>query len=273
MLGVPELDHLARLDVDQVVVVAVVGGLVARPAAAEVAALQDAPLLQQAHRPVDRGDGDAPVEQRGAAVELLHVRVVAGLRQHARDDAPLLGHLQPALHAPPLHPAAPGRRARGRLRFGARIRCAGAAGGPRRNRRAPGNQGCPGHLALLSHVAQPAPRSWAEIGALRRGPQPPQPTTGTPRCLALCSGSTWMWITAWPARSRRARSMRSQIACASPTVMRPGTTRWNSTKVTLPAVRVRTSCASMAPSACSEMTCRSSATACGSATSSISPPT
>ena len=45
-----------------------------------------------------------------------------------------------------------------------------------------------------------------------------------------------------------AASMRSQIACASATVMAPGTTRWNSRKVSLPAWRVRKSCASIAPS-------------------------
>ena len=60
---------------------AVLGRLVARPAAAEVAALQDALLLEQAHRPVDGGDRDAGIDGGGAAMDLLHVGMVLGLGQ------------------------------------------------------------------------------------------------------------------------------------------------------------------------------------------------
>ena len=65
MLGIGELDHAAGIDIDQVVVVAVFGGFVAGPSAAEVAAFQDAALLEQAHGAVDGGDGDARVDRRG----------------------------------------------------------------------------------------------------------------------------------------------------------------------------------------------------------------
>ena len=99
MLHALELDDAAGVDVDEVVVAAVLSGLVAGPAATEIPALQDAALLQQPNGAVDGGNGDAPVEPGGAAVQLLDVRMVLGLRQHARDDAALPGHLQPLLDA------------------------------------------------------------------------------------------------------------------------------------------------------------------------------
>ena len=79
VFGVLELDHLAGIDVDQVIVVAVLGRLVAGAAAAEVAALEDALLLQQAHRAIDRGDRDLRIECAGAAVQLLDVGMIGGL--------------------------------------------------------------------------------------------------------------------------------------------------------------------------------------------------
>ena len=79
-------------------------------------------------------------------------------------------------------------------------------------------------------------------------------TTGTPVCLASSSGSTWISTCGPEHRPCSACSMRSQISCEAATVMLPGTTRWNSMKVTRPAARVLTSWASMAPSALLEMT-------------------
>ena len=99
ILGVLELDHLAGIDVDQVVVVAMLGRLVAGAAAAEVAALEDALLLQQAHRAVDRGDRDPRVECAGAAIQFLDVRMIGCLGQHPCDDPTLPGHLEASFDA------------------------------------------------------------------------------------------------------------------------------------------------------------------------------
>jgi hypothetical protein len=55
-------------------------------------ALDDAALLEQANGPVDRGDRDVRIDGVGAAVQLLDVRMIVGRRQHARDDATLVGH-------------------------------------------------------------------------------------------------------------------------------------------------------------------------------------
>ena len=105
MLGVLELDHPAGVDVDQVVVVAVLGRLVAGAAAAEIAPLQDALLLQQPHRAVDRGDRDARVQRAGAAIQFLDVGMVGGLGQHPRDDPALAGHLEASFDAQALDAA------------------------------------------------------------------------------------------------------------------------------------------------------------------------
>lgn len=94
MLRVLELDHAAGLHIDQVVVVAVLGGFVAGAAAAEIPAFQDAALLQQAHGAVDGGNRDARIQLHRAAVQLLHVGVVVGVRQDARDHAALPRHLE-----------------------------------------------------------------------------------------------------------------------------------------------------------------------------------
>ena len=99
VFGVLKLDDLAGIDVDQVIVVAVFGRFVARAAAAEVAPFEDALLLQQTHRPVDGGDGDAGIERRGPAIQLLHVGMVGSLGQDAGDDATLPGHLEASFDA------------------------------------------------------------------------------------------------------------------------------------------------------------------------------
>ena len=87
-----ELDHLTGAQIDEVVVMAVRYLLVARAAVAEVMTLDDAGILEQLHRPVDGGDGDAVVHRGTTPIEFLDVRVVIRGRQHARNDPALLGH-------------------------------------------------------------------------------------------------------------------------------------------------------------------------------------
>ena len=108
-LGVEEFDDLAGAGVDQVVVVVVAGLFIAAAPVAEVMLLDHARLLEQAHGAVDGGDGDVRVDRRGAAVQLLDVGMIVGAGQHARDDAPLLGHAHAALGAEFLDPVHGGR--------------------------------------------------------------------------------------------------------------------------------------------------------------------
>ena len=86
-LLVDELDDIAGLDVDQMVVMGLGGRLVAGPAVAEIVPLQDAGLLEQAHGAVDGRDRDAGIDRGGAGMQRLDVRMILGLRR-ARGRSP-----------------------------------------------------------------------------------------------------------------------------------------------------------------------------------------
>src|ERR1700682_6320627 len=91
-LFVGEFDHLAVAQIDQMVVVAVAHLLVAGAAFAKIVAFDDAGVLEQLYRPIYRRDRDLVIDGDAAAIQFLDVGMIAGFRQHARDDAALLGH-------------------------------------------------------------------------------------------------------------------------------------------------------------------------------------
>ena len=79
-LLVDELDDLAGLDVDQMVVMRVRRGFIARAAVAEFVPLEDAGFFEQADGAVDRGDRDVGIDRGGALVERLDVGMILGSR-------------------------------------------------------------------------------------------------------------------------------------------------------------------------------------------------
>ena len=79
-LAVDELDHLAGLHVDQVVVVRLPMLLVPRAAVTEVVAGDDPRLFEQADGPVDRGDLNVRIDRMRPVVQLLDVRVIMRFR-------------------------------------------------------------------------------------------------------------------------------------------------------------------------------------------------
>lgn len=93
-LLVDELDDLSCLDVDQMIVMLVGNGFVAGAAVAELVTLENAGLLEKAHRPVHGRNRDFRVNRRGSLVQSLDVGMILGLRQNPRDDPPLLGDPQ-----------------------------------------------------------------------------------------------------------------------------------------------------------------------------------
>src|SRR5215210_5984546 len=90
-LVVDELDDVAGLDVDQMVVVGLRRGLVARAAVPELVPLEDACLFEQAHGAVDGGDRDVRIDRRRPRVERLDVWVVLAVAEHPRNHLALLG--------------------------------------------------------------------------------------------------------------------------------------------------------------------------------------
>src|SRR4051812_40297089 len=89
---IDELDDVAGLDVDQMVVVGFGRGLVARSPVAEFMALEDSRFLEQPNRPVDRRDRDVGVDGRRPGVQRFDVGMVLAVAEHARDRLALLGN-------------------------------------------------------------------------------------------------------------------------------------------------------------------------------------
>src|SRR5262245_25728642 len=87
-----KLDHLAGAKIDEMVVMAFGHLLIARATVPEVVALDDAGVLEQLYRAIDGGDRNAVIHRGATPIELFDVGVVVRRRQHAGDDAALLGH-------------------------------------------------------------------------------------------------------------------------------------------------------------------------------------
>ena len=98
MFRVLELDDFAGLDIDQVIMMGILAGLVTRAAAAEIAPLQNAFFLQQPDRSVNGGDRDMAILLRCPPVKFLDIGMVARLRQHPGDNPALLGHFHAPFH-------------------------------------------------------------------------------------------------------------------------------------------------------------------------------
>src|SRR5690242_4164776 len=94
-LIVDELDDVAGLDVDQMVVVGFGGSLVTRAAIAELVPLQDSRLLEQADSTIDGRDRDVRIDGSGTRMQRLDVRMVVAVTEHARDGLALLGDPEP----------------------------------------------------------------------------------------------------------------------------------------------------------------------------------
>src|ERR1700719_2463969 len=89
---VAKLDHATRLQVDEMVVMRARHFLVAGSAIAEIVPGNDARLFEQPYRPVNGGNTDARINRGCSSVDLFHIRVIDGLRQHSRNYPSLLGH-------------------------------------------------------------------------------------------------------------------------------------------------------------------------------------
>jgi len=98
-LGIDELDDLAGLDVDHVVVMRLGRGFVAGAAIAEVVPVEDAGFFEQANGAVDGRDRDAWVARGGAFVQFLDVGVVLAFRQHLGNDPALVSDPEATLGA------------------------------------------------------------------------------------------------------------------------------------------------------------------------------
>ncbi len=97
--GVGEFDDVARLHIDQMIVMLLGRGFVARTAFTEVVTLENSRLFEKPNRTVHGGDRYFGIDQSGTLVQHLDIGMVFGLRKDARNDPPLLGYAKPFLRA------------------------------------------------------------------------------------------------------------------------------------------------------------------------------
>ena len=89
-----KLNHLARLHIDEVIVMLIRHLFVARAAIAEVMALKDVGLFEQAQGPVDGRKADAAIHLGGTVVDRFHVGMIERFRQDTRNHATLIRHAE-----------------------------------------------------------------------------------------------------------------------------------------------------------------------------------
>ncbi len=90
--GAVKLDDPPRRHIEQMVMMVVRRGFVARLALAEIVTLDDTRILEQRHGAIDGGDRDIGIDRGCAAVDLLGIGMVGGGVEHPGNDAPLAGH-------------------------------------------------------------------------------------------------------------------------------------------------------------------------------------
>ena len=97
--GIDELDDFAAFNVDQMIVVRLGRGFIARPAIAKIVLVEDPGLFEQPHGAVDRGDRDSRIYCHCALVQFLHVWMIIGFGQDARNYPALIGNPQASFSA------------------------------------------------------------------------------------------------------------------------------------------------------------------------------
>ena len=96
---VAELNDVATIDIDEMIMVLSRHLFVTSTTIAKVVAIKDIGFLKQLNRTVYRRNRDPLIVFRSTLVDLFDIRVIFGIRKHLGDDTTLLGHLQPLVYA------------------------------------------------------------------------------------------------------------------------------------------------------------------------------
>ncbi len=89
-----ELDDLAAVDIDEMIVMVIGYFLIARAAIAEIVPVKNVVFLKQADGAVDGRDTDFRINPHGPPVNHFNIGVIVGFAEHTGDNAPLPGHFQ-----------------------------------------------------------------------------------------------------------------------------------------------------------------------------------
>lgn len=84
-----ELNHCARIHINQVVVVPLCGRLVPRPSVPKLMSLKDTEFFETLHGSVDSREGDAIVLLHNAAMQFGNIGMVVGAGNNLRDELAL----------------------------------------------------------------------------------------------------------------------------------------------------------------------------------------
>src|SRR5688572_21330685 len=83
-LRIDELDHVPRLDIDEVIMMDLGGCFIAGAAVPELMPLENAGLFEQANRAIDGRDRYARIDRRRPRMERLDIGMIIRFRKHAR---------------------------------------------------------------------------------------------------------------------------------------------------------------------------------------------
>src|SRR5512144_323515 len=87
-----KFDHFAIAEVDQMVVVGIRAGFIARSSVTEIVPLDNAGIFKKPHRAIDGRNRNMLVDFGTSPIEFFNVGMIVRFRQHARDYPALLGH-------------------------------------------------------------------------------------------------------------------------------------------------------------------------------------
>ncbi len=102
---VAELDDVAGLDIDEMIVVLARGFLEAHTASTEVVARNDSLAGQKTNGAIDGGERNAGIDGTHASINFIHVGVIGSFRKNAGNHATRRRHAQAVLGAKPLDSA------------------------------------------------------------------------------------------------------------------------------------------------------------------------
>lgn len=96
---IDELDDFSAFDIDQVVMVCLGCGFVARTPVSEIVPVEDAGLFEQSDGTIDRRDRNPGVHRRGTGVKLFDIGMILAFGKDLGDRSALLGYAQPLVGA------------------------------------------------------------------------------------------------------------------------------------------------------------------------------
>ena len=98
-IGVHKLDHLAGIEINEMIMMIPIRIFIPGAAIAKFVALQNARLFEEFHRSIDSRNRYAGIHRLRAGIELFYIRVIRAIFENLCDHPALAGHPEPFLLA------------------------------------------------------------------------------------------------------------------------------------------------------------------------------